>query len=63
MTPLIETIQSVVSNIQTTIAPHPLKAESEATDHFQDDTSLITTVVHESKEDISKDQSQIEEVN
>ncbi|CAF2742586.1 unnamed protein product [Rotaria sp. Silwood2] len=61
MIPLIETIQSVVSSIQTKTETHPLKDEIKITDHSQDDTSLITTVATESKEEISSDQTPTEE--
>ncbi|CAF0795127.1 unnamed protein product [Rotaria sp. Silwood1] len=61
MIPLIETIQSVVSSLQTKTAAYPLKTDIETIDHSQDDTSLTTTIVTESKQDVSDDQTQAEE--
>ena len=63
ITPLIETIQSVVSSMKTTTVPEPLKTESEIPDNAHDPIVLTATNVQESNEEISKSTDQIEEVN
>jgi hypothetical protein len=45
-----------------TPAAHPSKTDSEATDHAEDETKLTTAVVTESKEEVSDEKTQIDEV-
>ncbi len=62
-TPLIETIQSVVSSRRTLTASQPLKTESEAIDHHQNDTRLATVMIADSNEQNNEHRAQIDEVN
>ncbi len=61
-TPLIETIQSVVSSRRTLIATQPLKNENEVIDHHQNETILVTAMAADSKEENNEYGTQIEEV-
>ncbi|CAF3893210.1 unnamed protein product, partial [Rotaria magnacalcarata] len=57
-TPLIETIQDVVSSMQTTT--YSYKIQSETTQHSQDDTNLATAVADELPEDYAYDETPVE---
>jgi len=60
ITPLLETIQSVVSSMQTITATHPLINETQVIDHNQ--TKLATAVLADSTKEIHVHETQIEEV-
>ena len=59
---MIETIQSVVSSMQTTATSHPSESDSGVTDHIEDATSLTASSVTQPTEEVSDDQSIIGEV-
>ncbi|CAF4304784.1 unnamed protein product, partial [Rotaria sordida] len=61
-TPLIETIQSVVSSMQTITAIQPLMNENETTDrHSQEEIRIVTPMTLDSKKDIDEYETRIEE--
>jgi hypothetical protein len=62
ITPLLETIQSIVSSMQTITATHPLINETQVIDRNQNVTKLATTVLADSTEEIHEHEIQIEEV-
>jgi len=62
ITPLLETIQGVVSSMQTITATHPLINDTQVIDHNQNETKLATAVLADSTEEINVHETQIEEV-
>ncbi|CAF1092250.1 unnamed protein product [Rotaria sordida] len=61
-TPLIETIQSVVSSMQTITAIQPLMNENETIDrHSQEEIRIVTPMTLDSKKDIDEYETRIEE--
>ncbi|CAF2940207.1 unnamed protein product [Rotaria sp. Silwood2] len=61
VTPLIETIQSVVSSMQTITAIQPLTNESEMIDNSQAETRMVTGITFDSEKDINEYETNIEE--
>jgi len=62
-TPLIETIQSVVSSRRTLTTSQPLKNENEMIDHQQNDTRPSNAMIADSNEQNNEHEAQIDEVN
>jgi hypothetical protein len=61
-TPIIETVQSVVSMGQTLTAARPSKKETEMIDDRQNKTTLTIAMITDSNEVNNKHGTQIEEV-
>jgi hypothetical protein len=62
-TPLIETIQSVVSSRRTLTTSQPLKNENEMIDYQQNDIRPSNAMIADSNEQNNEHEAQIDEVN